>query len=102
MRCTVFTELSGAADEGMRNWVRQAEHALRAAGAEVAVVRAIGDPRVAALRPRAWRLVRASRPDALLYVPYSGMTRKALLRFAAIRAAVPGARSGIAVLQAAP
>jgi glycosyltransferase involved in cell wall biosynthesis len=85
---TLFvTELSGHGDEGMRNWIKMAERALAGAGHQVEVVRLEGDPRWSSLLPGTRRWMRRAAPDVLVYVPYSGLTSKALFRHLALRVA---------------
>jgi glycosyltransferase involved in cell wall biosynthesis len=97
----VVTELGGSPDEGMRNWTRDFVRAMSGRDHEVDLVQLRGPARLAALRPTApWR-VRRTHPDAVQYVPYSGLTRAALLRLRSLTSLVPGAVKSIAVLQAA-
>jgi glycosyltransferase involved in cell wall biosynthesis len=81
------TELSGHGDEGMRNWIKMADRALAGRGHQSEVVRLDGDPRWSSFLPGTLRALRLAGPDVLLYVPYSGLTSKALLRHLALRAA---------------
>jgi glycosyltransferase involved in cell wall biosynthesis len=100
---TLFvTELSGAGDEGMRNWVKMAVRALQSHGHEAELLRLSGDPRWASLAPSAWRSLRRARPDVLVYVPYSGLTSKALIRHVALRTASAASLDVLATLQSAP
>jgi glycosyltransferase involved in cell wall biosynthesis len=101
VRITVVTELAGNPDEGMRNWTRDFVRAMAGRDHEVELIQLRGAARLAALRPSApWR-VRRTRPDAVQYVPYSGLTRASLLRLRSLASFVPGAVKGITVLQAA-
>ncbi len=85
---TLFvTELSGDGDEGMRNWIKMADRALAARGHQTAVLRLEGDPRWSSLLPGTLRFIRRVAPEVLIYVPYSGLTSKALLRHMTLRAA---------------
>ena len=59
-----------------------------------------GAARLAALRPGAPWQIRRARPDAVQYVPYSGLTRAALVRLRSLTSLVPSAVKSIAVLQA--
>src|SRR4051794_14694616 len=86
----------------MRNWLRYAEAGLSDCGWSATTLRLSGDPRIAAFRPKSLRAIRRARPDAIVYVPYSGLTRRAALRMAALRLARPKAITAIAVIQAAP
>jgi len=101
VKITVVTELGGdTQDEGMTNWVRDFERAMSGRGHELALIRLGGRANLAALRPAApWR-VRRTRPDAVQYIPYSGLTRAALVRLRALTSLVPKAVASIAVLQA--
>jgi glycosyltransferase involved in cell wall biosynthesis len=96
------TELSGHGDEGMRNWIKTARRALLAQGCNSELLRLAGDARWSALLPSSLRSVRRAAPDVLVYVPYSGLTSKALLRHAALRAASGSRTDILAVLQANP
>ncbi len=85
---TVFvTELSDGDDEGMRNWLKIANRALTGRGHNVEIFRIHGDPRWSFLRPRTLHGLRRASADVLVYVPYSGLTSKALLRHAVLRTA---------------
>jgi glycosyltransferase involved in cell wall biosynthesis len=81
------TELSGHGDEGMRNWIKTADRALTTRGHQTEVLRLEGDPRWSSVLPGTLRAMREAAPDVLLYVPYSGLTSKALLRHLALRSA---------------
>ncbi|HEU4658600.1 MAG TPA: glycosyltransferase [Capillimicrobium sp.] len=99
MRLAIVTELRGSPDEGMRIFVRQVREAL-GSHHDVVQITPRGDERVAALNPKlAWRLSRLG-PDAILYVPYSGLTAKSLLRLRVLSALTPRAATAICVLQA--
>jgi glycosyltransferase involved in cell wall biosynthesis len=89
------TELTDHGDEGMRNWIKSVARGFHRRGHETAVVHLDGDPRWSATRPRVLRSIRRSAPDLLIYVPYSGLTSKALVRHLALRQA---ARAHIDVL----
>ena len=96
----MVTELAGSPDEGMRNWTRDFVRAMAGRGHEVELLQLRGPARLAALGPAApWR-VRRTRPDAVQYVPYSGLTRAALVRLRSLTSFVPRAVKSIAVLQA--
>ena len=96
----MVTELAGKPDEGMRNWTRDFMRAMDGRDHEVELIPLRGPARVAALRPAVpWR-VRRTRPDAVQYIPYSGLTRASLVRLRALTSLVPGAVKSIAVLQA--
>jgi glycosyltransferase involved in cell wall biosynthesis len=97
----VVTELAGSPDEGMRNWTRDFVRAMTGRGHEVELLQLRGPARAAALGPAALLRVRRTRPDVVQYVPYSGLTRAALLRLRALTSFVPRAVKSIAVLQAA-
>jgi glycosyltransferase involved in cell wall biosynthesis len=85
---TLFvTELSSHGDEGMRNWIKTADRALAARGHQTEILRMEGDPRWSSVLPGTLRAIREATPDVLLYVPYSGLTSKALLRHLALKAA---------------
>jgi glycosyltransferase involved in cell wall biosynthesis len=87
-RKTLFvTELSDHGDEGMRNWINMADRVLSDRGHQTEVVRLEGDPRWSSLRPRTFHSMRRVAPDVLVYVPYSGLTSKALLRHLVLRTA---------------
>jgi glycosyltransferase involved in cell wall biosynthesis/thymidylate kinase len=101
-RILIVTELSRRPDEGMRNWCRQVDRAVSSRGHSIAFLDLEGDPRWAAFRPSTARAVRRSAADLTLYVPYSGLTRWALWRLMAVRAARAGRSTAIVVLQAAP
>jgi glycosyltransferase involved in cell wall biosynthesis len=62
-----------------------ADRAMAASGHQTEVLRIQGDPRWSSLLPGALRSVRRELPDLLLYVPYSGLTSKSLLRHLALR-----------------
>jgi glycosyltransferase involved in cell wall biosynthesis len=79
------TELSGHGDEGMRNWVKMADRALAGRGHRTKVLRLHGDPRWSSLAPRNLRSIQQGEVGVLVYVPYSGLTSKALLRHLALR-----------------
>jgi glycosyltransferase involved in cell wall biosynthesis len=83
----------------MANWTRDFVRAMSERH-EVELVQLPGRARSAALRPTAPFRVRRTRPDAVQYVPYSGLTRAALVRLRALTSLVPGAVKSIAVLQA--
>jgi glycosyltransferase involved in cell wall biosynthesis len=84
----------------MRNWTRDFMHAMDGRDHEIELIPLRGPARVAALRPAApWR-VRRTRPDAVQYIPYSGLTRASLVRLRALTSLVPAAVKSIAVLQA--
>jgi thymidylate kinase/glycosyltransferase involved in cell wall biosynthesis len=99
-RVLIVTDLSEGADEGMRNWTRQLHAAAAAGRFQVETLRLGGDPRLAAFRPGAWRAVRRAAPDVVAYVPYSGLTPKALLRLRALCSLTPRAMRAIVILQA--
>jgi glycosyltransferase involved in cell wall biosynthesis len=85
---TVFvTELSDRDDEGMRNWLKTANRALTSRGHRAEILRIDGNPRWSVLRPRTLQGVRQANAHVLVYVPYSGLTSKALLRHAVLRTA---------------
>lgn len=69
-------------------------------GHRVEVLRLGGRARFAALRPGAPWTLRRTRPNLVQYVPYSGLTRAALVRLRALASLVPKAVTSIAVLQA--
>jgi len=94
------TELSGQGDEGMRNWIKMADRALVGRGCQAEVVRLDGDPRWSSLLPGNLRSMRRTAPDVLVYVPYSGLTSKALLRHMALRAATVPQLDVLVALQA--
>jgi glycosyltransferase involved in cell wall biosynthesis len=96
------TELSGHRDEGMRNWIELADRALSRDGHKTEVLRLGGDPRWSSLRPSSLRAVRAARPELLIYVPYSGLTSKSLLRHAVLRSAARPRLDVLVVLQSTP
>lgn len=98
MRIVFVTELTGLPQEGARGWLRDAEQALGAAGHDVRRVELSGGFRVAAASPTSLRAIRAERPQALVYVPFGGLTAGALARFLALRLAAPRAPAAIAVL----
>jgi glycosyltransferase involved in cell wall biosynthesis len=97
----LVTELSDSGDEGMRNWLKMADRALERQGWRTELVRLEGDPRWAAFTPRARRRLREKRAEALVYVPYSGLTTEALVRHAALRSAAAARADAIVALQAA-
>ena len=97
---TLFvTELSGGDDEGMRNWIKMADRALAGRGHQTEVLRLEGDPRWASLLPGTLRSIRRVAPDVLVYVPYSGLTSKALLRHLMLRAAAASRLDVLVTLQ---
>jgi glycosyltransferase involved in cell wall biosynthesis len=96
------TELSSHGDEGMRNWIKMAARAMTDRGHQAQVLRVEGDPRWSSLRPRTLRLVRGAAVDILVYVPYSGLTSKALLRHCALRAASAPRLDMLVTLQSDP
>ena len=98
---TLVSELAGPADEGMRVWSKHYVAAMRSAGHSVAELVLAGSPRRAAADPRNLARLRASRPDVIQYVPYSGLTPASLLRLRLLGLAVPKAARSIAVLQSA-
>src|ERR1700685_4150893 len=83
----------------MRNWIKTAERALAGAGHQTEVVRLEGDPRWSSLLPGTLRRMRRTTPDVLVYVPYSGLTSKALLRHLALRVATAPRLDLLVVLQ---
>ena len=88
MTRTVFvTEISDHNDEGMRNWLKAANRALTSRGHHAEIFRIEGDPRWSFLRPSTLHRMRRARADVLIYVPYSGLTSKALMRHAVLRTA---------------
>jgi glycosyltransferase involved in cell wall biosynthesis len=97
-----ITELSRHGDEGMRNWIKIADRALADRGHRTDVLRLEGDPRWSALRPGVLRAIRRAASDILIYVPYSGLTSKALLRHIALRAAAGPRLDVLVVLQSDP
>lgn len=99
MRVAVVTELAGLPEEGVRNWIRDLVKGLEQTGHEVELLELAGHYRAAAFSPKNLRTLRRLRPDVVQYVPYSGLTRNGLARFAALRAAVPGALGSLAALQ---
>jgi len=100
---TLFvTELSGNGDEGMRNWIKMADRALSGAGHQTEILRLEGNPRWASFYPRTRRAVQNAAASLLIYVPYSGLTSKALLRHAALRNAAKPDHDVLVTLQAAP
>src|SRR6188768_2109324 len=84
----------------MRNWTRDFLRAMDECDHEVVLVELPGRARLAALRPGTPFRVRRTRPDAVQYVPYSGLTRAALVRLRCLTSLVPRAVKSIAVLQA--
>jgi glycosyltransferase involved in cell wall biosynthesis len=98
----LVTELSGHGDEGMRNWLKMAAKTLSGPRRETEVLRLEGDPRWSSFLPGSLRAVGRTKPDLLVYVPYSGLTSKALLRHAALRAAARPRLDVLAALQADP
>jgi glycosyltransferase involved in cell wall biosynthesis len=82
-----ITELSGHGDEGMRNWIKMASQALAGRDCLTEVLRLRGDPRWSSFVPMNLRSIRQDEIGVLLYVPYSGLTSKALLRHLVLRAA---------------
>ncbi len=100
MRIAVVTELAGQPDEGMKNWTRDFVRAMGEHDHEIELIPLRGPARVAALRPAAPWHVRRTRPDAVQYIPYSGLTRASLIRLRALTSLVPAAVKSIAVLQA--
>jgi glycosyltransferase involved in cell wall biosynthesis len=97
---TLFvTELSGQGDEGMRNWIKMADRAMAGRSRQTEVLRLEGDPRWSSLLPRTLRSIRRAEPDVLVYVPYSGLTSKALLRHLALRVAAAPRLDILVVLQ---
>lgn len=100
MRIAVVNEMTGLPDEGIKNWTRQLVAALQEAGHEAELHRLEGHFRFAALDPRAGLRLRRAAPDVIQYVPYSHLTRNALIRLKALSAFAPRALASIAVLQA--
>lgn len=96
------TELSGHGDEGMRNWIKMADRALAGRERQAEVVRLEGDPRLSSVLPGTLLRMRKAAPDVLFYVPYSGLTSKALLRHAALRTAAAPRLDVLVVLQSDP
>ncbi len=96
---TLVSELAGPPDEGMRVWLKRYAATMRSAGHSVSELVLTGSPRWAAGDPRSLARLRASRPDVIQYVPYSGVTPAALLRLRLLGLAVPTAARSIAVLQ---
>lgn len=94
------TELSASADEGMRNWVRQAATALSRHRHRVDVVRLPGNPRIGVATAR--RPPETASDSQLVYVPYSGLTSASIARLAVLRARWRVRDSTIVVLQASP
>jgi glycosyltransferase involved in cell wall biosynthesis len=84
----------------MRNWTRDFMHAMGERDHEVELIPLRGPARLAALRPAAPWQIRLTRPDAVQYIPYSGLTRASLVRLRALTSLVPAAVKSIAVLQA--
>ncbi len=83
----------------MRVWLKRYAATMRSAGHSVSELVLTGSPRWAAGDPRSLARLRASRPDVIQYVPYSGVTPAALLRLRLLGLAVPTAARSIAVLQ---
>lgn len=100
MRIVLASELTGLPDEGIKNWTRHLGDALGEAGHEVERLPLGRHFRVAALDPRVALRIRRLRPDVVQYVPYSHLTRNALIRLRGLSWAAPGALAAIAVLQA--
>jgi thymidylate kinase/glycosyltransferase involved in cell wall biosynthesis len=100
LKIVLVTELTGPDDEGMRVWATNCEHALGGAGHTVARLQLAGPPAYAAGDPRNLAALRALKPDVILYVPYSGLTKPAMVRLRALGLAAPRAQRCIAVLQA--
>lgn len=98
MRLVVVTEYAGDPDDANRTWIDQLVAALEQGGDEARVHELQGDVHTAALNPRSLAGLRRHRADALLYVPFGGLTAAALVRLLLIRNVVPRARAGIAVL----
>jgi glycosyltransferase involved in cell wall biosynthesis len=98
MRIVVVTEHAGAADDASRTWVDHLVKALARLGHEAPVLELAGKPATAAFTPGSLRALRRLRPDVIQYVPYSGLTRNALVRLRALRLAAPRAVASIAVL----
>ena len=96
------TELSGHGDEGMRNWIKMACRALARRDCSTDVLRLHGDPRWSSLAPRNLRSIRQDKIGVLLYVPYSGLTSKALLRHLALRTAAAPRLDVLVALQSDP
>jgi thymidylate kinase len=96
------TELSGHGDEGMRNWIKLADRALTGNGHRTEILRLKGDPRWSSLSPGSLRSVRRIKPEILVYVPYSGLTSKALLRHLALRGAARPRTDLLVTLQSDP
>jgi glycosyltransferase involved in cell wall biosynthesis/thymidylate kinase len=96
---TLVSELAGPPDEGMRVWSKRYAATMRSAGHSVVELVLAGSPRCAAADPHNLTRLRASRPDVIQYVPYSGVTPAALLRLRLLGLAVPTAARSIAVLQ---
>lgn len=98
----LVTELSGHGDEGMRNWIKMADRALSGRGHCTEILRLEGDPRWSSFLPSTRRVIRQAAVDLLIYVPYSGLTSKALLRHAALRSAAGPRLDVLVTLQADP
>lgn len=97
----MVTELGASTqDEGMTNWTRDFMRAMSERDHDVELVHLRGRARLAALRPNVPWQVRRTRPDAVQYVPYSGLTRASLVRLRSLTSLVPDAVKSIAVLQA--
>lgn len=94
------TELTDHGDEGMRNWIKLVSRGLSERGRPTAVVRLKGDPRWSALLPASLLSIRRAAPDALVYVPYSGLTSKALVRHVLLRKAARARTDVLVTLQA--
>jgi len=100
MRIVLTSEMTGLPDEGIKNWTRHFGEALAEAGHDVEWLPLEGHFRVAALDPRVALRIRRARPDVVQYVPYSHLTRNALVRLRALSALAPRAVAAVAVLQA--
>jgi glycosyltransferase involved in cell wall biosynthesis/thymidylate kinase len=100
-KITLVSELAGPPDEGMRVWSKHYAATMRSAGHSVVELVFAGSPRCAAAEPHNLARLRASRPDVIQYVPYSGLTHAALLRLRLLGLAAPTAARSIAVLQSA-
>jgi len=83
----------------MRIWMKHYAAAMRAAGHCVVELVLEGPPRRAAADPRNLARLRASGPEVIQYVPYSGVTPGSLLRLRLLGLAAPKATRSIAVLQ---
>lgn len=96
------TELTDHGDEGMRNWITMADRALAYRGHRTEVFRVGGDPRWSSIAPGTLRSIGRASPDVLVYVPYSGLTSKALLRHFVLRKAAAPRLDVLVTLQSNP